>query len=137
VTIANAYDNLCNRSEQGRGILTPHEALKYLFTRQRQALDNRFLSIFIRNLGVYPPGSIVQLSNGAVGMVVSTNIEKSIRPSVLVYHPDVPKNEAIIVDLLVEEELEIKKTMRPEDLAHEVFAYLSPTRQISYYAEAQ
>lgn len=135
LAIANLYDNLCNSPDPDKQ-LTPHEALKRMYARHKSKLDNRFLATFIRSLGVYPPGSIVQLSNGALGMVISTNVEKSTRPSVLIYHPDVPKKEALVVDLVIEDELEIKKGMRPEDLQREVFSYLSPSRQLSYYADA-
>ncbi len=134
VAVADAYDNLCNKSDPKQA-LTPHEAMRHMFTKMRSKLDNRFLAMFIRNLGVYPPGTLVQLSNGAIGMVIATNVQKSSRPGVLIYHPDVPKREALIIDLVLEEELEIKKTLRPEELPREVFAYLSPTRQINYYAE--
>ncbi len=135
VAVADTYDNLCNKNDP-KEAFTPHDAMRHMFTKLRSKLDNRYLAMFIRNLGVYPPGTVVQLSNGAIGMVISTNIQKSSRPGVLIYHPDVPKKEALVIDLQVEEELEIKKTMRPEELPREVFAYLSPTRQINYYAEA-
>ncbi len=134
VSVADAYDNLCNKNDPKES-LTPHEALRHMFTQLRGKLDNRLLAMFIRNLGVYPPGTLVQLSNGAVGMVVQANLQKSARPGVLLYHPDIPKREALLIDLVAEEELEIKKTLRPEDLPREVFAYLSPTRQISYFAD--
>jgi len=134
VAVADSYDNLCNKNDQDKP-LTPHEALRHMFNKMKARLDNQFLAMLIRNLGVYPPGTLVQLSNGAIGMVISANMQKSARPGVLIYHPDIPKREALVVDLLVEEELEIKKTLRPEELPREVFAYLSPTRQINYYAE--
>lgn len=134
VAVADAYDNLCNKSEDAKPC-TPHEALRHMFSQLRSKLDNQFLAMFIRNLGVYPPGTLVQLSNGAIGMVASTNLQKSARPGVLIYHPDIPKREALVIDLLLEEDLEIKKTLRPEELPREVFVYLSPSRQINYYAE--
>ncbi len=134
VAVADTYDNLCNQSDD-REALTPHEALRHMFTKLREKLDNKVLAVFIRNLGVYPPGTVVLLSNGAIGMVVSTNVNNSARPSVLIYHPDIPKREALVIDLVLEEDLEIKKTLRPEELSREVFVYLSPSRTINYYAE--
>jgi putative nucleotidyltransferase with HDIG domain len=136
VAVVDLYDNLLNKgAPEQNAPATPHEALKFLFTKKKQALDNRFLSLFIRTLGVYPPGSVVQLSNGLTGMVVTTNIQKATRPSVLIYHPEVPKREALIVDLAIEEELEIKRAVRPEDLPREIFSYLSPSRQVNYFAD--
>ncbi len=134
LTVVDRYDNLCNGGLEETP-LTPHESLKRMFSKEKALLDNRILSLFIRNLGVYPPGSVVQLSNGLLGMVISTNLKKSTRPCVLVYHPEVPKKEALVIDLDIEQELAITKAMRPDDLPREVHNYLSPSRQLSYYAD--
>ncbi|TVM36003.1 HD-GYP domain-containing protein [Oceanidesulfovibrio marinus] len=138
VTIADIYDNLCNIgiSEEDESPLTPHEALKHIYNKRRNAVDSRMLSVFVRCIGVYPPGTVVQLSNGLVGMVVSINPLKSSRPAVMVYHAEIPKKEALIVDLRIEEELLIDKTIRPEELPREIFKYLSPSRKIGYYADS-
>ncbi|MGE4299273.1 MAG: HD-GYP domain-containing protein [Desulfovibrionaceae bacterium] len=134
VAVVDAYDNLLGESD-AEGQRTPHEALKIMYATKKGLLDERILGLFIRLMGVYPAGCVVQLSNGMIGMVVSTNPRKATRPSVMIYHPDIPKKEALIVDLTVETELEIKKNLKPESLGKEVFAYLSPSRQISYYAD--
>ncbi len=133
VAVTNAYDNLCNPRDGGA--LTPHDVLKKMYSSMKKMLDGKILSAFIRNMGVYPPGTVVQLSNGLYGMVVSTNLQKAARPGVLVYHPEVPKKEALIVDLTIETNLDIIKTLRPEELSREMFAYLSPSKQINYYAD--
>ncbi|MFW5735670.1 MAG: HD-GYP domain-containing protein, partial [Oceanidesulfovibrio sp.] len=131
VSAVNIYDNLCNIGLQDGDVpLTPHEALKHIYNKRRNAIDGRMLSVFVRCIGVYPPGTVVQLSNGLVGMVVSINPLKSSRPAVMVYHADIPKKEALIVDLRVEEDLLIEKTVRPEELPREIFMYLSPSRKI-------
>jgi HD-GYP domain-containing protein (c-di-GMP phosphodiesterase class II) len=134
VAVADRYDKLCN-PEQQSDLITPHEALKIMFAKDRHDFDDRILSAFIRNMGVYPPGTVVKLSNGLTGMVVSTNPKMAARPGVLVYHAEVPKKEAIIVDLSFETELTVKKTMRPEELPRDIFAYLSPTHSVNYYAD--
>jgi len=133
VTIADTFDNLCN-AEEGEARPTPHEALRQLY-RRRSWMDETLLGIFIRNLGVYPPGSVVELSNGFIGMVVAVNLSDSTQPSVLIHHPEVPKREALILDLAQEEE-SIVKAIRPGDLPGEVFSYLSPAGRHNYYAEA-
>lgn len=142
VHVANRYDNLLSQGGQTdelteeEGGVIPHLAIKRLFNRSRHKLDERCLNTFIKALGIYPPGSIVQLNNGLYGMVVSTNPKKATRPSVLVYHHEVPRLEALIIDLGIEDKLEISSCMKPEDLPREVFKYLAPSRQVSYYADA-
>jgi len=131
--VANAYDRFCNGREGSHP--TPHEAMKALYKR-RGKLDPRAVTLFIRKLGIYPPGSLVELSNGMQGMVVTASMRDSMRPSVKVYHPDIPKREALIIDLGIETELTVAKALAISDLLPEVFQYLNPGKQVSYYVDA-
>ena len=135
VAIINLYDNLCNPINPAKA-LTPHEALSILFTQYRTKLNAKMLQIFIRFMGVYPPGSIVSLSDGTVGIVVSVSSGKSMRPTLLVYDPDVPKEEAILLDLETLPDVNISRAIRPALLSPEVFAYLSPRKRATYFFDA-
>lgn len=132
VTIANVFDNLCNHPVQARS-LTPHEAVANMFAKQRNLFDPKALGVFIRCMGVYPPGTLVQLKDGTWGMVVSVNPHLPLKPVVLIYDPAVPKEEALLVDLADEGALEILRTFRSTELPRDVFEYLSPRRRITYY----
>jgi putative nucleotidyltransferase with HDIG domain len=132
--VADTYDTLCNRRDEA-GYATPHEALKAMYGK-KTSLDQMLLATFIRNIGVYPPGSLVELSNGLFGMVVSSSPKASFRPSVLVHHPDIPRKEALVIDLTIEEDVKIARALRPDDLPREVFAYLNPVRRANYYVDA-
>ena len=132
VSIVNAFDNLCNHVNIAKS-LTPYEAISMMFAKQRALYDPAALTMFIRNMGVYPPGTIVKLSNDLWGMVVSMNVKKPLKPNILVYDPEVPKQEAIVIDLDEQPELSISKTFRPAQLPREVFDYLSPRTRITYY----
>lgn len=136
VSVVNAYDNHCNRPNPADS-LTPYEALAYMFKQQRKLFEPVALDMFIHCLGVYPPGTIVQLSDATLGMVMSINSGKPLRPSVLIYDPEVPKNEAIILDLSREADLEVAASLRPKQLAPEVYEYLSPRKRMSYFMDAQ
>lgn len=132
VSLINAYDNLCNPPNIAHA-LTPHEALSSMFAQQRNRFDLRFLQAFIRFMGVYPPGSVVGLSNDALGLVIRVNASRPLRPSIIVYDAGIPKNEAIILDLNEEPDLNITRAIRPAQLPAAVFEYLSPRRRVSYY----
>lgn len=134
-SIANSYDNLCNKLDPIES-MTPYESLCHLFCRQKQQLDNKLLSQFISCLGVYPPGTIIRLKNDMIGMVVSINPKKPLRPSILVYDPDVPKHEALIIDLDEIPSLEIDRSLRPSQLPTEIFGYLDPRARVNYYFES-
>ena len=133
VAIANRYDNLCNGAEGGG--LTPAEALSHMFRKEGKWWDAQFLSGFIKLLGVYPPGSIVQLSNGTIGLVVAGNRADLLKPSVLLYDADVPRSEANIVDLIDAPEVKIEQAMRRSAVAEEALEYLAPHQQMIYFYE--
>jgi len=135
VAIANYYDKLCNPVNI-LNALTPHEALATMFAKLRTKFDSRLLQVFVRCLGVYPPGTVVQLSNGVLGMVATINTAKPMKPMVVVYDAEIPKEEALLVDLETEVEVNIAKALRPGQLPREISTYLNPRKQVSYYFDA-
>lgn len=135
VTIADQYDELCN-PPQLAAALTPHEALSLMFAKQRNKFDPKLLQIFIRCLGVYPPGTMVQLSNGMLGMVATVNTTKPMKPIVVIYDASVPKREAILLDMERETGLNIAKSLKPAQVPQDVLRYLSPRKRVSYYFDA-
>ncbi len=135
VVIANYYDELCNPPALADA-LTPHEALSLMFAKHRGKFDPKLLQVFIRCLGVYPPGTIVQLSNGALGMVATVNTARPMKPVVMVYDAEVAKEEAILLDMDRETEFNIAKAIRPAQVPREVYNYLSPRKRVSYYFDS-
>ena len=134
VSLANVYDNHCNKRNPADS-LTPSEALSYMFSRQKVALGEKLLSSFIHCLGIYPPGTVVQLNNGSIGMVISMNRGGQLRPSVLLYDPEVPAKDALIFDMQDDPDLKITQTIRPTTLPQEIFDYLSPRTRVTYFVD--
>ena len=132
VAIANFYDELCNPLNITQA-LTPHEALSTMFARLRGKFDPKLLQVFVRCLGVYPPGTIVQLSNGVIGMVATINTAKPMKPMIVLYDAEIPREEAILVDMDGEVDVNIAKAIRPAQLPREIYVYLSPRKHVSYY----
>ncbi|MES2831846.1 MAG: HD-GYP domain-containing protein [Pseudomonadota bacterium] len=135
VAIVNTYDNLCNQPNFADSV-SPYEALSQMFAQQRQHFDAGPLTTFIHCMGVYPPGTIVRLSDDTLGMVVSVNASKPLRPSILIYDAAVPKSEAIIIDLMTEPEVNVAASLKPAQLPREVYDYLSPRKRTTYYLDA-
>jgi putative nucleotidyltransferase with HDIG domain len=132
LVIVNTFDNLCNPVNP-TAALTPYEALASMFSTQRKKFDPDLLKLFIKSLGVYPPGSIVLLSNDVYGIVISVNPNQPLRPYVLLHMPGAPREAPMVVDLRQEPTLNIRQCLRPEKLPQEVSDYLSPRKRISYY----
>ena len=135
VVIANHYDELCNPVNINNA-LTPHEALSLMFAKLRSKFDPKLLQVFIRCLGVYPPGTIVQLSNGVIGMVTTINTAKPMKPMIMIYDAAIPREEAILVDMEHETDINIAKSIRPAQVPREIYNYLSPRKRVSYYFDA-
>lgn len=132
VAVANSYDNLCNPFNPAEA-LSPYEALALMFARMPQKFDPELLKLLIKTLGVYPPGSIVQLSDGRYGLVISVNPSKPMRPYVVLYAPDVPRDTPQIINLGDENGLAIQHCLRQNQMPREVQAYLSPGKRICYF----
>ena len=134
VALVNRYDNLCNPSRPATAI-TPHEALSLIFAQLKTKFDSVALSAFIRMMGVYPPGSVVQLVDGKYAIVVSVNSSRPLKPRVIVYEPTVPKHEALILDLEQTPSIGIRRSLKPVNLPMAAMEYLSPRQRICYFFE--
>lgn len=135
VCIANHFDNLCNPVDP-RVALSPHEALARMFLPQyRVRFDDVALKAFIRCMGVYPPGSLVQLEDERYALVLGMHPTLPMKPTLIVYDPAVPKEEALIVNLEAEPKLAIASSMRPSQLPPEALEYLNPRQQLTYYVD--
>jgi putative nucleotidyltransferase with HDIG domain len=134
LALVNHYDNLCNPARLVNA-LTPHEALSLIFAQMKPRFDSATLGAFIRMMGVYPPGSVVQLANDAFAIVVSVNSARPLKPRVIVHDVAVPREEALIVDLEEAPELGIRRSMKPSQLPRAALDYLSPRPRVCYYYE--
>jgi len=134
VGLVNRYDNLCNPYFLAKG-LTPHEALSQLFAQGKAKVDTSILGGFIRMMGVYPPGSAVQLTDDRYAMVVTVNSTRPLKPCVLVHEPSVPRDEALILDLEQAPDLGIRRSLRPTQLPPPALDYLAPRQRVAYFFE--
>jgi hypothetical protein len=84
--IVNVYDNLT----AGRGRnppLPPTLALGRLLGEQVWRFNPGLVHTFIRAVGVYPTGSLVQLQSGKLALVLEQNPQERLKPRVqVIYH---------------------------------------------------
>ena len=134
LALVNRYDGLCNPSRPAAA-LTPHEALALIFAQFKSRFDGAVLSAFVRMMGVYPPGSVVQLSDERYAMVVSVNSARPLKPKVIVFDTKVALHEALILDLETMPTLGIRRSLKPASLPKAAVDYLSPRQRICYFFE--
>ncbi len=134
VALVNRYDNLCNPHMMSRG-LTPHEAIAQIYAQTQHKFDAVVLAAFIKMMGVYPAGSMVQLNDGRFAMVVGVNAGRPLRPRLLVHEPKIPREEALIVDMERQPHISIRRSVKPLSLPSDAMVYLSPRQRVAYFFE--
>jgi HD-GYP domain-containing protein (c-di-GMP phosphodiesterase class II) len=82
-SIVDVYDAITSDRCYHDGI-SPHEALKNMFDWAGENFDAELVEQFIKCLGIYPIGSMVELNSGHIGIVVSASEKSRLRPIILV-----------------------------------------------------
>lgn len=69
VALADAFTAML-RPRGDRPAFLARDALRELYAKEAARYDARLVQVLIRQLGVYPPGTVVKLANGEVGVCV-------------------------------------------------------------------
>jgi hypothetical protein len=100
--IAEHYDLLVAARGPSAPRLSPPNALARMWAGRGSEYDPILLALFVQALGQHPPGTLVALSDGGVGVVVRAGgtRERFARPVVARLHPDTAVAGAGPLDLL-------------------------------------
>ncbi|HTM57771.1 MAG TPA: HD domain-containing phosphohydrolase [Candidatus Udaeobacter sp.] len=80
VACADCYTSMqTHRSERGRNV-TPYEALGMVLGPLGSRFDPVLRWALVRALGIYPPGQLVRLDDGTIGLVLAPNPDDLSRP---------------------------------------------------------
>lgn len=136
VTVADRFDELCNAPDIQTS-LSPHAALSRLYRHVVMKAESskycpHVVQALVQAIGVYPPGSLVELSDGFLGVVSSINADNPTKPVVLLYAPWLCRTDGLLVNLEQEGELEIRRAVHAKDIPEQVLAYLSPRRMAMF-----
>jgi HD-GYP domain-containing protein (c-di-GMP phosphodiesterase class II) len=82
VSITDVYDAITSDRVYHDG-MTPHEAMQRLYEWMPNNFDEELIQKFIRTLGIYPIGSVVELKTGHIGLVVKLNEAHRMKPVVM------------------------------------------------------
>ena len=134
VALVNRYDRLCNPQSRAAA-LTPHEAVALLFAQGRQRFDAAVLNAFIRMMGVYPAGSLVQLTDDRYALVIGVNSSRPLKPRVLVHDTQVARHDALVLDLETLPDLGIRRSLPAAKLPPAAIEYLDPRPRVAYFFE--
>ena len=79
--LVNHYDTMTSDGA-GRTAISPHAALLHLYAQRDLLFERTLVEHFTQCVGIYPIGSLVQLSTGHVGVVTALNRTRFLRPKV-------------------------------------------------------
>ena len=80
--IIDCYDAMIT-STPYRQAIPEHKALQNIYNSREKLFQIDLVEQFMQCMGVYPTGSLVELSSGAVGAVLSQNAEQRMKPKIL------------------------------------------------------
>jgi len=81
VSVVDVYDAITSDRVYHMGI-SPHEALNLMYGWTPYSFMRELIESFIKCLGIYPVGSIVELETGEVGVIMTMNLAQRMRPIV-------------------------------------------------------
>jgi len=130
VAIIDAYDTV-TRPRTGRG-LNSVDALKHMYNLRGELFDADLVEEFIRCIGIYPVGSVVELSGGEVGVVISAAPDQRLMPKVMLvrdeakrpYYPPRIVNLAQFCAGRVERPMEIRRVLEPRAYGIDIRNYV-------------
>jgi len=81
-SIVDVYDAITSDRCYHEG-MSPYEGLKNMYNWTEGNFDPELIQEFIKCLGIYPIGSIVELNQGQIGVVVGINEHTKLKPVIL------------------------------------------------------
>ncbi len=99
--------------------MSPFKAMKLLLSLADNHFDRSLVYSFIRCMSVYPVGTVVELDNGRLGVVIESNLETPNKPRLRIFYNMSHKHyeKPSLLDLAsASVEHEIIKTWHPDEL---------------------
>lgn len=96
------YYDMLTSPRPGADAVTSTRAVSLLYEQRDTGFQAALVEQFIQSIGVYPTGTLVELSGGEVGVVVAQNTSRRLRPQVMLVldRAKQPLARPYIVDLL-------------------------------------
>lgn len=99
IAIVDVFDAVTSDRCYREGLPTV-DAMRILYRERGKQFDPDMVEAFIRMVGVYPPGSLVELNTGEVAVVIATHPSYKLRPRVEILRgADKKPVEPIMLDL--------------------------------------
>lgn len=130
--VVEEYESLIN-APSIRDNKSPAEALSHLYLNSKTIYPEEVVIALIQVLSVYPPGTVVELSDTSIGLVISINLQARMRPLIILYDPTVDQWNPNITDLSIDHSRSIVRSITRQELPQEVSEYLNLARWTGYF----
>ncbi|MEY4590909.1 MAG: hypothetical protein RL497_2985 [Pseudomonadota bacterium] len=102
--IVTFYDETTTPRGENR-TYSPSKAVARLYEVRDELFQSDLVVEFIRAIGLYPTGTLVELSTGEVAVVVEQNFERRLKPKIMIVLDTLkrPLSEPMFLDLAVDE----------------------------------
>jgi putative nucleotidyltransferase with HDIG domain len=81
--LSDVYDALTSDRVYHKG-MPPHEALKFIYSLRGTHFQPDWVDRFVQSVGIYPPGTIVELNTGHKAVVIEVNNRSLLTPLIKV-----------------------------------------------------
>lgn len=121
VAVADAFEAMVSKRPY-RSPMIGYQAMRAILGDNARRFDPDVIKVFIATMGIYPIGSIVQLSDASIGRVLDVNSSAPVRPRVKImidrHGREFPRDGGDVVDLAAEGvKLYIARAVDPRELA--------------------
>ena len=129
VSVADVYDALTS-DRVYKEAMPPNDALSIVYEGQGEDFYPGLSELFVKCIGIYPVGSLVLLSSGYTAIVIGSNSEKPLEPTVQLVHDHMGRScIPEIIDLSspqysLNKKIKIKKCLDMKTLGIDVQKYL-------------
>lgn len=107
VAIADTYDEMISDTPYKKAV-PPNEAIEFIMGSGGRSFDFTMVKVFSKKVIPYPVGSLVQLSNGEIGVVEEIKLDFSLRPKVKIVKQNAVTIEMKTIDLMKEKNIVIE-----------------------------
>ncbi|MPL87680.1 Cyclic di-GMP phosphodiesterase [bioreactor metagenome] len=116
ISICDVYDALTS-TRVYKNAIPPAQAVKKLFTMSGQAWAPGLVEHFIKLVGIFPVGTVVQLSNETTGIVCQQDHKSPLKPTVLVILKKDRPYAPYYLKLAQNDQVSINRVLVPSELA--------------------
>lgn len=81
--LVDTYDAMTSNRPHTDTRMTPAEAMEYLYDHRDILFQSQLVEEFIKSIGIYPTGTLVELSSGELAVIEAQNSGERLHPTVI------------------------------------------------------